>query len=88
MEKTISLYELSNDLLELMDIEDCEINEEVKTQIIEQIETMIEAKSENIIAVIKNYEATVNALKEEEKRLATNRKVIENKVSRLKEYTK
>ena len=88
MEKTISLYELSNDLLELMDIEDCEINEEVKTQIIEQIETMIEAKSENIIAVIKNYEATVNAIKEEEKRLATNRKVIENKVSRLKEYTK
>ena len=67
MEKTISLYELSNDLLELMDIEDCEINEEVKTQIIEQIETMIEAKSENIIAVIKNYEATVNAIKEEEK---------------------
>lgn len=53
MEKTISLYELSNDLLELMDIEDCEINEEIKSQIIEQIETMIEAKSENIIAVIK-----------------------------------
>ena len=53
MEKTISLYELSNALLELMDIEDCEINEEIKSQIIEQIETMIEAKSENIIAVIK-----------------------------------
>ena len=88
MEKTISLYELSNDLLELIDIEDTEITEEVKSQIIEQIEAMIEVKSENIIAVIKNYEATVNAIKEEEKRLATNRKVIENKVSRLKEYTK
>lgn len=88
MEKTISLYELSNDLLDLMDIEDADITEEVKSEIIEQIESMIEVKSENIIAVIKNYEATANAIKEEEKRLAGNRKVIENKVLRLKEYTK
>lgn len=88
MEKTISLYELSNDLIELMDVDDIEITEEVKSQIIEQIDMMIDAKSENIIALVKNYEATVNAMKEEEKRLAGNRKAIENKVGRLKEYTR
>ncbi|MEG1870601.1 MAG: siphovirus Gp157 family protein [Peptostreptococcaceae bacterium] len=85
--KSISLYELSTDLVDLMDVEDVEIAEEVKAQIIENIESMIEDKSGNIIAVVKNYEATINAIKEEEKRLATNRKTIESKVSKLRDYT-
>lgn len=85
--ESISLYELSTDLVELMDVEDVEISEEVKSQIIEQIEDAIEDKSGNIIAVVKNYEATINAIKEEEKRLANNRKSIENKVTKLKDYT-
>lgn len=85
--ESISLYELSTDLVELMDVEDVEISEEVKSQIIEQIEAAIEDKSGNIIAIIKNYEATINAIKEEEKRLANNRKSIENKVTKLKDYT-
>lgn len=86
--QSISLYELSTDLVDLMDVEDVEMNEDVKSQIIEQIEAMIEEKSENIIALVKNYEATIGAIKEEEKRLNDNRKALENKVSRLKEYTK
>lgn len=85
--ESISLYELSTDLVELMDVEDVEISEEIKSQIIEGIEAAIEDKSGSIIAVIKNYEATVNAIKEEEKRLASNRKSIENKVAKLKDYT-
>ncbi|RDY22850.1 hypothetical protein CHF27_011050 [Romboutsia maritimum] len=86
--ESISLYELTTDLVELMDVEDAEMNEEVKSQIVEQIENMIEDKSENIIAVVRNYEATISAIKEEEKRLAENRKAKENKLSRLKEYTR
>ncbi|MGX4600282.1 siphovirus Gp157 family protein [Faecalimicrobium sp. JNUCC 81] len=86
--KSISLYELTNDLVELMEVEDIELNEDMKSQIIEQIEDMIEGKSENIIAAVRNYESTINAIKEEEKRLADNRKSKENKLNRLKEYTR
>ncbi|MGL5717759.1 MAG: siphovirus Gp157 family protein [Paraclostridium sp.] len=86
--KSISLYELTTDLIELIDIEDVEMNEELKSQVIEQIEAAIEDKSGNMIAVIKNYEATIGAIKLEEKRLSDNRKVIEKKVDRLKGYIK
>ena len=86
--KSISLYELSTDLVELIDAEDVEINEEIKAEIMAEIENLIAAKSEGIVAIVKNYEATIGAIKSEEKRLYENRKILENKVSRLKEYTK
>ena len=86
--KSISLYELSTDLVELIDAEDVEINEEIKAEIMAEIESLIAAKSEGIVAIVKNYEATIEAIKSEEKRLYENWKVLENKVSRLKEYTK
>lgn len=84
----MKLYELTNDLVELMEVEDFEGNEEIRQQVIEQIESMIDGKAENIIKIIKNYEADIEVLKQEEKRLANNRKIKENKVKRLKEYTR
>ena len=84
MEKSISLYEMPNDLIELMDTE---INEEVKAEIIEAIKLQIETKAENIIAVIRNYESRIEAIKTEEKRLNEYRKSQENQLNRLKEYT-
>ena len=84
MEKSISLYEMTNDLIELMDTE---INEEVKAEIIEAIKLQIETKAENIIAVIRNYESRIEAIKTEEKRLNEYRKSQENQLNRLKEYT-
>lgn len=84
----MKLYELTNDLVELMEVEDFEGNEEIRQQVIEQIESMIDGKAENIIKIIKNYEADIEMLKQEEKRLANNRKIKENKVKRLKEYTR
>ena len=85
MEKTISLYEMAADLIELVEVE--EINDDVKAELIETIKLQIETKAENIIAVIRNYEASINAIKEEEKRLAEYRKIKENQLNRLKEYT-
>lgn len=84
----MKLYELTNDLVELMEVEEFEGNEEIRQQVIEQIESMIDGKAENIIKIIKNYEADIEVLKQEEKRLANNRKIKENKVKRLKEYTR
>ena len=85
MEKTITLYEMTSDLIELMD---AEINEEVKAEIIEAIKLQIETKAENIIAVIRNYETRIEAVKAEEKRLADMRKIGEARLEKFKKYVK
>ena len=65
MEKSITLYEMTNDLVSLMDEE---ISEEAREEIIEVIKLQMEAKAENIIAVIRNYETRIDGIKAEEKR--------------------
>ena len=85
MEKSISLYEMATDLIELIEVE--EINEEMKAEIMEQIKATMEVKAENIIKVIRDYETRIEGIKSEEKRLAEYRKGEEKKLERLKEYT-
>ena len=84
MEKSITLYEMTTDLVNLMDEE---INENTKEEIIEAIKLQMEVKAENIIAVIRNYETRIETIKAEEKRLAEYRKSEEKSLERLKEYT-
>ena len=84
MEKSITLYEMTTDLVNLMDEE---INENTKEEIIEAIKLQMEVKAENIIAVIRNYETRIEAIKAEEKRLAEYRKSEQKSLERLKEYT-
>ena len=49
---------------------------------------LLQKKSQNIIGYIKNIELTINAMKEEEDRIASNRKILENKLTRSKQYVK
>ena len=77
----ISLYEMTNDLSELLAIE--EISEEQKQ---DNIMEMIKGKSENIIKLTRNMESRIKSVKEEEKRLAEYRKSEEKKLERLKNY--
>ena len=84
MEKSITLYEMTNDLVSLMDEE---INEEAREEIINLIKLQMEVKAENIIAVIRNYETRIDGIKAEEKRLSEYRKSEEKKLEKLKEYT-
>ena len=84
MEKSITLYEMTTDLVNLMDEE---INENTKEEIIEAIKLQMEVKAENIIAVIRNYETRIEAIRAEEKRLAEYRKSEQKSLERLKEYT-
>ena len=84
MEKSITLYEMTTDLVNLMDEE---MNENTKEEIIEAIKLQMEVKAENIIAVIRNYETRIEAIKAEEKRLAEYRKSEQKSLERLKEYT-
>ena len=62
MEKSITLYEMTTDLVNLMDEE---INENTREEIIEAIKLQMEVKAENIIAVIRNYETRIEAIKAE-----------------------
>lgn len=83
MENKISLYEMVNDLVEIMETE----NEEQREVIIKVMEEIIRDKAESIIAVIRNYETRIEGVKIEEKRLAEYRKGEEKKLEKLKEYT-
>lgn len=82
----LSLYEITNAFPVLMESE--EITEEDKIKIEEELTILLQQKSQNIIGYTKNIELTINAMKEEEKRIAENRKSLENKLERFKDYVK
>lgn len=82
----LSLYEITSGFPALMENE--EISEEDKKKIEDELEILLQQKSQNIIGYTKNIELTINAMKEEEKRIADNRKVLENKMARFKDYVK
>lgn len=82
----LSLYEITSGFPALMENE--EITEEDKKKIEDELIILLQRKSQNIIGYTKNIELTINAMKEEEKRIADNRKVLENKLTRFKEYVK
>lgn len=82
----LSLYKITSGFPALMESE--EITEEDKIKIKEELTQLLQKKSQNIIGYIKNIELTIEAMKEEEKRIADNRKVLENKMGRFKEYVK
>lgn len=84
MAKLYELTEHYNNLLDLIN------NEEVPKELIEkalsEVNEEFEVKAENIAKLIKSLEVDVNGYKEEEKRMSTQRKYLENKISNLKEY--
>lgn len=82
----LSLYEITNAFPALMENED--ITEEDKVKIREELTMLLQQKSQNIIGYTKNIELTINAMKEEEDRIASNRKTLENKLTRFKQYVK
>lgn len=82
----LSLYEITSGFPALMENE--EISEEDKKKIEDELVVLLQQKSQNIIGYTKNIELTINAMKEEEKRIADNRKVLENKMDRFKDYVK
>ena len=82
----LSLYEITNAFPALMESE--EITEAEKNEIQAELTMLLQQKSQNIIGYTKNIELTINAMKEEEDRIASNRKALENKLTRFKQYVK
>ena len=82
----LSLYEITSGFPALMENE--EITEEDKKKIEDELTVLLQQKSQNIIGYTRNIELTINAMKEEEKRIAEDRKALENKMARFKDYVK
>ncbi len=82
-----SLYELKNDYLRLLELEE-EVDPEAFQDALDNLTDEINTKAENIAAVLKQMEADAKMLKDEEARLKNRRIAIENNHKRLKEYLK
>lgn len=83
----MKLYELTQNYLNLLDLlENPEVPADIIQIALEEVEGNFEDKAENIVKLIKSVEGDIKTYKEEELRLSTRRKTLENKVSNLKEY--
>lgn len=82
----LNLYDITNAFPTLM--ENDEISEENKKQIEEELKLLLQQKSQNVIGYVRNIELTIDAIKNEEKRLSDDRKALENTLTRFKQYVK
>lgn len=80
---SMSLYEIDQSILALVDPETGEILDDAA---LEQLQMERETKLENIACWIKNLTAESAAIRQEEINLAERRKVLERKSERLKKY--
>ena len=78
----MKLYEITDAYLSLDEVEKTE--EIIK--VLDGIKDEFDKKAENTVKVIRNFEADIQALRDEEKRLADKRKSLEKKKEDLKEY--
>ena len=78
----MKLYEITDAYLSLDEVE--KTDEIIK--VLDGIKDEFDKKAENTVKVIRNFEADIQALRDEEKRLANKRKSLEKKKEDLKEY--
>lgn len=81
----MKLYELTENYAKLLEMAE-EMDTDAIVDTLEALQEAIEDKAENIAKLVKNLEADVKIIKEEEQRLAERRRAIEAKIERLKAY--
>lgn len=84
--ENLSLYQITNAFPMLMAQE--EMSEEDKLKVEEELTKLLQEKSQNIIGYYRNNELTINAMKEEEKRISEARKALESRNENFKKYVK
>lgn len=82
----LSLYNITSAFPLLMEQE--EMTEEDKAKVTEELTNLLNEKSQSIIGYTRNIELTVEAMKTEEQRISSQRKALENRLSKFKEYVK
>ena len=78
----MKLYEITDAYLSL---DEAEKTDEI-IKVLDGIKDEFDKKAENTVKVIRNFEADIQALRDEEKRLAAKRRSLEKKKEDLKEY--
>lgn len=81
----MKLYQLVSDYKRVQEMAD-EVDQGTLIDTLDAIHESIEDKTENTAKLIRSWEAEANVIKDEEKRLADRRKVIENRITSLKLY--
>lgn len=81
-----SLYNITSAFPMIMEQE--EIALELKEELERELTVLLHEKSQNIIGYTRNIELTIEAMKTEEKRISEQRKALENKLDKFKEYVK
>lgn len=79
------LYELAQNYAQLLEMVE-EMESDALVDTLSALQDAIEDKAENIAKLIRNLEADVKVIHDEEKRLAERRRAIEVKIERLKTY--
>ena len=80
----MTLYELTGQYAQLQELIENGVEDDDLTALLNEINDQIEVKADNYARLIKNIEGDVEAIKNEEKRLADKRKTYENRISFLK----
>jgi prophage DNA circulation protein len=88
----MTLYELTEAYQKLQDYADAVAEdpalEAERQALIDSVDEQIDAKLTSIARVLRNYDAEIEALREEERRLAKKRRARENAAAWLKRYAK
>lgn len=81
-----SLYQITGAFPAIMEQE--QMAPELKEELERELTVLLHEKSQNIIGYTRNIELTIEAMKTEEKRISEQRKALENKLDKFKEYVK
>lgn len=84
--QNLSLYDIVGAFPKLIDQE--EMSEEDKKEVEKELTELLQQKSQNLIGYIRNIELTIEAMKNEEKRISEQRKILESRLTKFKEYVK
>lgn len=84
--QSLSLYQITNAFPMLIEQE--EMSEEDKKKVEKELIELLQQKSQNLIGYTRNIELTIEAMKNEEKRISEQRKTLENRLTKFKEYVK
>lgn len=80
-----TLYELTNEFIELLDmLQDPEIEEQIVLDTLEGIDFELELKADGYAKVIKELEGSIEIIKAEQTRLAKKKSTMEANIARLK----
>lgn len=83
--ESLSLYQITSSFPKLIEEE---MSEEDKKEVEKELTELLQQKSQNLIGYARNMELTIEAMKNEEKRISEKRRIAENKYTKFKEYTK